>query len=164
MAKRTTDQIINELELFCAENGRFPHQHAKNKDERSLAYAVSNNKYRQRFDYYQLSVIETLQRGEKRDMKRGLDKKLGKLRAFCEANGRWPNRTVKDESENKLYVTTRRKYFESDPDLLKVYDALRAQYTQQEDTLQTGLTSLFCDSGLSKEEFVRRVTEILNNL
>jgi len=159
--KRNTEQIMQELKNFCAEKGHFPSQKSDDADERSLAYAVSNNKYRQKFDDWQLREIEQLQKGESKDIKRTALMKLRQLREFIDTHGRWPNRTAADENERKLYTNTRRKYFENDPDLLKVYDDLKTRCAKSDTGLTQKIRRLYQKSGLTPKEFEEEVKKAI---
>ena len=126
--RRTPGQVIADTIEFVKLNNRFPCQSAVG-EERSLAFAISNYKYKGKFTKEQLDIIENLrQKHAISDPQMSPEEKLEALEAFCKKKGTLPNQDSKDEKERNLYAKCRKSFFKHDPVLLKRYEEIIEKY------------------------------------
>lgn len=127
--QRTPEQVVADTIVFDKLNHRFPNQNSDDEYERSLAFAISNNKRGGKFTKEQLDIIETLRKKHATsNPKMSPEEKLDTFEEFCEIKGTLPNQNSDDEYERNLYSKCRKSYFMHDSALLQRYEEIIKKY------------------------------------
>ena len=120
---RSSKENMSELRHFCKTHNRFPVQHRKDPEERSLAGRISYTKC----NYPQhAKEIEKL-RSKYGNPKKSPEETMAELRHFCKTHNKTPSQRSRSLKERSLYVriaNTKSNY----PQHAKEIDRLRSKY------------------------------------